>query len=155
MKEEEIEKIAKSMYKAVKKALGSSTSEESRDKARHKQGKDVVDDVLDSNFAAEAKDNTPARRSAQMNKSCKGVDKLKKFKKKVNKKYEDRVTTKPGVSEMGIENRRASKYNSLKSGYSKVVSPEKHKETAKKIARNNLQETKQIREKTKNKKLGK
>jgi len=155
MEEKDIEIIAKSMYKAVRKALGTAISERSKDQSREKQNKDVVADVLDDNFSAEAGLKTPPKKTANMNKSKKGVTKLSNFKEKVKKKYEDRATTASGVSEMGIENRRASGDNSLKSGYSKVASPEKHKETAKKIARNNLAETKQISQDTKHKNLGK
>tara|TARA_R100000951_G_C2610613_1_gene171119 strand:- start:359 stop:622 length:264 start_codon:yes stop_codon:yes gene_type:complete len=76
---EEIEIIAKSMYKAVKKALGTSISERSRTKARAESGKDAVDDLMDPNFIAEAKAKVPPKRTAQMNKSEKGVVKLRNF----------------------------------------------------------------------------
>mgnify|MGYP003125855554 CR=1 FL=1 len=77
--DEEIEIIAKSMYKAVKKALGTSISDRSKTKARAESGKDAVDDLMDPNFVAEAKAKVPPKRTAQMNKSEKGVVKLRNF----------------------------------------------------------------------------
>ena len=62
----------------------------------------------------------------------------------LDKSYEQRVTAVPGVSEMGIEVRRS---NPKDKSYSKVVSPEKHAETAKEIARQNIKETKAIKPK--------
>lgn len=82
---EEIEIIAKSMYKAVKKALGTSISSHSRDKARAQSGKDAVEDLMDPNFVAEAKAKVPPKRTAQMNKSEKGINKLKSFIKSKHK----------------------------------------------------------------------
>lgn len=87
--EEEIEILAKSMYKAVKKALGSQNLKDSKAKARFQTGKDVVDDLLDPNYLAEAKEKVPPRRTANMNKS-KGLDKLKKFKNDIEKKKKNR-----------------------------------------------------------------
>lgn len=92
--EEEIEIIAKSMYKAVKKALGVGSGE-LQVKARAKSGKDAVDDLMDPNFIAETKENKiPPTKQAQMNKSCdeekkKGKSRLYKlsdFVDKVKKK---------------------------------------------------------------------
>jgi len=77
--DKEIEIIAKSMYKAVKKALGTSISHASRVKARTESGKDAVDDLMDDNFIAEAKAKVPPKRTAQMNKSEKGIHKLRNF----------------------------------------------------------------------------
>lgn len=62
----------------------------------------------------------------------------------LDKSYEKRTTAAPGVSEMGIEVRRS---NPKDTSYSKVVSPEKHAETAKEIARQNIKETKAIKPK--------
>lgn len=87
--EEEIELLAKSMYKAVKKALGGKNLSESQLKAKMKGTKDAIDDLEDPNYRAEAKESTPPRRTANMNKS-KGLDKLKKFKKKLAKKNKNR-----------------------------------------------------------------
>lgn len=71
---EENKKLAKSIYKAVHKALGTSViSEEAQQKARAKSGKDAIEDVMDPNFIAEAKDKSPVKRTAQMNKAQKGV----------------------------------------------------------------------------------
>ena len=83
--EDEIETIAKSMYKAVKKALAAGYQNESKIKADLKSKKDAIADLEDPNYVAEAKDSTPPRRTANMVKS-KGVDKLKKFKGKLEKK---------------------------------------------------------------------
>lgn len=85
MKEEELQIIAKSIYKAVKKALGTAITEESKKKARAKNSKDAIDDVMDDNFVAEAKNKTPVKRTAQMEKSEKGVDKLRNFIKNKHK----------------------------------------------------------------------
>jgi len=87
--EEEIEILAKSMYKAVKKALGSQSLKDSKGKARANTGKEIVDDLLDSNYLAESKEKVPPRRTANMNKS-KGLDKLKKFKDDIKKKKKSR-----------------------------------------------------------------
>lgn len=62
----------------------------------------------------------------------------------LDKSYDKRTTAMPGVSEMGIEVRRS---NPEDKSYSKVVSPEKHAETAKEIARQNIKETKEIKPK--------
>lgn len=83
--EEEIEVIAKSMYKAVKKALAAGISSDAGKKAGAGQKKDALDDLMDDNYIAEAKDSSPPMRTANMNKS-KGVEKLKSFKKKIEKK---------------------------------------------------------------------
>ena len=83
--EEDIEFLAKSMYKAVKKALSGGFLAESKGKSHAKAKKDVIEDLEDPNYLAEAKEKVPPRRTANMNKS-KGLDKLKKFKKKLEKK---------------------------------------------------------------------
>lgn len=83
--EEEIETIAKSMYKAVKKALGTATMGEAKEKARKKSGKGVVEDVLDPNYVAESKRKSPPKRTAIMGKSETGVTKLKRFLKNQHK----------------------------------------------------------------------
>ena len=83
--EQEVEIIAKSIYKAVKKALGTAITTDSQDKARRKKGKNALEDLMDPNYIAEAKDRTPPRRTAQMNKSEKGIVKLKNFIEKRNK----------------------------------------------------------------------
>jgi hypothetical protein len=64
-------------------------------------------------------------------------------------KYENRTTTMPGVSEMGIEARRGDKRidGTNAHGYSRVSSPEDHMQAAKQIARANLEETKSIKPK--------
>lgn len=58
------------------------------------------------------------------------------------KKTEGRTTAAPGVSEMGIETRRS---NPKSQSYARVVSPEKHGETAKDIARANIKQTQSIK----------
>lgn len=85
--EEEVEIIAKSMYKAVKKALGVGNSSETKQKVSSKNKKDAVDDLMDPNFIAEAKDKVPPTRQAQMNKSCmkKGKTSLYKLSDFLNK----------------------------------------------------------------------
>ena len=83
--EQEVETIAKSMYKAVKKALGTTVTTDSQDRARAKQGKDALDDLTDPNFVAEAKQKSPVKRTAQMEKSEKGIVKLRNFIKKRDK----------------------------------------------------------------------
>ena len=86
---EEIEIIEKSLYKAVhktiKKALGTAISNDSKDRARAKTGKEVVADVLDPNFVAESKAKVPPRKSSTMNKSEKGINKLRAFVKNKRK----------------------------------------------------------------------
>lgn len=57
-------------------------------------------------------------------------------------KTEGRTTAVPGVSEMGIEARRS---NPKSQSYARVVSPEKHGETAKDIARANIKQTQSIK----------
>lgn len=57
-------------------------------------------------------------------------------------KTEGRTTAVPGVSEMGIEARRS---NPKSQNYARVVSPEKHGETAKDIARANIKQTQSIK----------
>lgn len=79
--EDEIEVIAKSMYKAVKKALAVGGGDDTEKKVDSKAKKDALDDLMDDNFIAEAKESSPPRRTSNMNKS-KGVDKLKTFIKK-------------------------------------------------------------------------
>jgi len=81
--EDEIETIAKSMYKAVKKALAAGYQSESKIKADLKSKKDAIADLEDPNYIAEAKESTPPRRTANMVKS-KGIDKLKNFKKNIH-----------------------------------------------------------------------
>ena len=76
---QEIETIAKSMYKAVKKALGTAITADSKVKARSRNTKDAIEDVMDPNFIAEAKEKSPPKRTAQMNKNEKGVVKLRNF----------------------------------------------------------------------------
>jgi len=76
---EEIEVIAKSMYKAVKKALAAGITPEAGKKADAGAKKTALDDLMDDNFVAEAKESTPPRRTSNMNKSEKGVNKLKAF----------------------------------------------------------------------------
>ena len=66
--EEQIEIIAKSMYKAVKTVL-----------TKANQDKGVVEDVLDPNFVAEAANNTPPPKQSQMNKSKKVINKTRKI----------------------------------------------------------------------------
>jgi len=87
--EEEIEILAKSMYKAVKKALGSKHIDENELKSKARHGKDAIKDLEDPNFIAEAKESIPPRRTSNMNKS-KGLEKLKKFKSKIKKKSKNR-----------------------------------------------------------------
>ena len=60
------------------------------------------------------------------------------------KKTEGRTTAIPGVSEMGIEVRRS---NPESKSYSRVVSPKKHGETAKEIAKENIKQTKEVKPK--------
>lgn len=79
---DEIEVIAKSMYKAVKKALASGITEDEGAKADSGGKKDALDDLMDDNFVAESKESSPPRRTSNMNKS-KGVEKLKSFKKSI------------------------------------------------------------------------
>lgn len=62
-------------------------------------------------------------------------------------KMKHRETAVPGVSEMGIEARRGTGKPSSETGYARVTSPDKHKETARQIARENLAETKSIKPK--------
>lgn len=57
-------------------------------------------------------------------------------------KTEGRTTAVPGVSEMGIEARRS---NPKSQSYARIVSPEKHSETAKDIARANIKQTQSIK----------
>lgn len=84
-REELVDALAKSMYKNVKKALSAQGKEYAR-KAHGNEGKDVVEDILDDNYVAEAKEKVPPKKSAQMYKSKeKGIDKLKKFKAKMKK----------------------------------------------------------------------
>jgi hypothetical protein len=59
-------------------------------------------------------------------------------------KTEGRATAVPGVSEMGIEVRRS---NPKSKSYSRIVSPEKHGQTAKDIAKENIKQTKEIKPK--------
>jgi hypothetical protein len=87
--EKEIEFLAKSMYKAVKKALGNRKMQESTGKTKLKEGKTIIEDIMDPNFIAEAKEKSPATRVSNMNKS-KGLDKLKEFKGNLEKKKKDR-----------------------------------------------------------------
>lgn len=72
------EKLKKSMYKMVQKAI--------HDKVA---AKDIVEDVIDDNYRAEADTkNIPAKRTAVMQKKDKkekSVDKLKKYMKKGHK----------------------------------------------------------------------
>lgn len=64
--------------------------------------------------------------------------------KEPTEKTEGRTTAVPGVSEMGIETRRS---NPKSESYARVVSPEKHGETAKEIARANITQTQSIKPK--------
>jgi hypothetical protein len=61
----------------------------------------------------------------------------------------NRTTAVPGVSERGIEVRRASKKvpadKLISHGYARVTSPEKHLETAKQIGRAELADTKAVK----------
>ena len=91
--EDEIEIIAKSMYKAVKKALAVGAGE-MQSKGRTKDNKDVLNDLMDPNFIFVVKDRAPPRKEAQMNKSCmkkkKGKSsllKLSDYMDKVKKKH--------------------------------------------------------------------
>lgn len=86
---EEIEFLAKSMYKAVRKALDSRKMDAAKEKSRSKHIKDALEDLEDPNYIAEAKESVPPRRLSNMNKS-KGLDKLKKFKHRLRKKKKDR-----------------------------------------------------------------
>ena len=85
-REELVKFLAKSMYKSVKKAL-SAQGRKYSEKAYANEGKEVVEDILDENYIAEAKEKVPPKKSHQMNKGAseKGLDKLKKFKKKIKK----------------------------------------------------------------------
>lgn len=66
----------------------------------------------------------------------------------IEKAYKDRETAVPGVSEMGIEARRGTGRSALETGYGRVHNdPNKHKETAREIARENIKETKSIKPK--------
>ena len=80
---QELEIIEKSLYKAVhktiKKALGTSISSHIKDKAHAQSGKDAVDDLMDDNFIAEAKAKVPPKKTATMNKSETGINKLRNF----------------------------------------------------------------------------
>jgi len=60
--------LAKSMYKSVKKAL-SAQGKKYSEKAYSNEGKEVVEDILDENYIAEAKEKVPPRRTKQMNKA--------------------------------------------------------------------------------------
>lgn len=62
-------------------------------------------------------------------------------------KMKDRETAVPGVSEMGIEARRATGKPSSETGYFAPSSPEVHRESARQIARQNLKDTKNIKPK--------
>jgi len=62
-------------------------------------------------------------------------------------KMKDRETSVKGVSELGIEARRATGKPSSETGYVRVTSPESHKKVAREIARKNLEETKSIKPK--------
>lgn len=59
-------------------------------------------------------------------------------------KTEGRTTAAPGVSEMGIETRRADPKSQA---YARVATPAKHAETAKEIARANIKQTQSIKPK--------
>lgn len=68
----DIEFLQKSIYKAVMKGL--------------KDKKAIIEDVMDDNFEAEFEAEAPATKLSTMNKEEKGVEKLKKFNKKIEKK---------------------------------------------------------------------
>lgn len=78
---DEIHFLAKSMYKAVKKAMNN----ELRQKHSKKAKKDAIEDLEDPNYVAEAKEKSPPRRVSTMNKSN-NLNKLKKMKEKRDKK---------------------------------------------------------------------
>lgn len=61
--------------------------------------------------------------------------------------YKTRETAVPGVSEMGIEARRGTGKPALETGYHRVTSPEKHKEMARQMAREQIEQTKRIKPK--------
>ena len=67
-REELVKFLAKSMYKSVKKAL-SAQGKKYSEKAYANEGKEVVEDILDENYIAEAKEKVPPRKSHQMNKA--------------------------------------------------------------------------------------
>ena len=71
--EEEIETIAKSMYKAVRKALAAGYQSKSQKNTGLKSKKDAIADLEDPNYVAEAKESVPPIRVANMNKAQKGV----------------------------------------------------------------------------------
>jgi len=62
-------------------------------------------------------------------------------------KMKHRETAVPGVSELGIEARRATGKPTRETGYARVSTPEHHKNVAKQIAKENLKETKKIKPK--------
>lgn len=116
----------------------------------YKEDKGVAAHLRDAKMHVENKDIEHARQSLKWaqeaaTKIPKKADNDKtKTMITTTEKTEGRTTAVPGVSEMGIEVRRS---NPKDTSYSKVVSPEKHGETAKDIARTNIKQTKEIKPK--------
>jgi hypothetical protein len=72
---EQLYLIEKSFYKAVKKTIDNALLDA-------KDGQEIVEDILDDNFTAEALDVEPPEKTSNMNKSESSVEKLRKFMKK-------------------------------------------------------------------------
>lgn len=88
--------------KKIKKALGTGISHNARDGARAKTGKEVVADVLDPNFVAEAKDKVPPSKVSTMNKSTRsGREHDKKVAAGKKSKWEAKYKT-PRSKEKGV-----------------------------------------------------
>jgi hypothetical protein len=123
--------------------------EESRPFYEYKADKGVHAHLNDAKNHVKNKDIKNARASLEWAKQAAGKSPVSDTDKTrtltdVTEKTEKRTTAVPGVSDMGIEVRRS---NPKDTSYSKVVSPEKHGETAKEIARTNIKETSSIKPK--------
>lgn len=123
--------------------------DESRPFYQYKQDKGVHAHLNDARNHIKNKDIKNARASLEWAKQAAGkspesdTDKTKTL-TDITEKTEGRTTAVPGVSDMGIEVRRS---NPKDTNYSKVVSPAKHGETAKEIARTNIKQTSAIKPK--------
>ena len=122
--------------------------EESRPFYEYKPDHGVHSHLNDARTHVKNKDIKNARASLEWAKQAAGkspVSDTDKTKTLVpTEKTEGRTTAVPGVSDMGIEVRRS---NPKDTNYSKVVSPAKHGETAKEIARTNIKQTSSIKPK--------
>lgn len=138
---------AKSKKNPVKVFTPEEIAEMNKDESRpfydYKEDKGVMSHLNDAKQHIKNKDAKNAKRSLQWAKEAASkIDETKTM--TPTEKTEGRTTAVPGVSEMGIEVRRS---NPKSTSYSRVVSPEKHGETAKDIARSNIEQTKQIKPK--------